>query len=366
MSLTATRTQVLGFRMRAQQLHRESGAVGDTAVLDIGVQDTGPDGGLWALANRGVDVSALSDDVLATVWSIRGAPHLYLRSALPAVAAAVQPFSDADAGKRMYNAAKPLKAAGIANLTALDEVGKAMRAVVTRPTVKGEVSTELTARMSAPYLRFCRPCNATHVYEMPFRLAALRAGLELQAGTSPPVLQRIPGFRRETRPSHRHDVVRAYLRLLGPATPQHVAGYLDAPVTDVRARWPEDTVEVEVEGERRWVLAADAERLDEPPPETVRLLGPFDLFLQLRDRPLLVSGATRMKELWPVLGRPGAVLVDGEVAGLWRPRKSGKRLRVQVTPWVPMTASLQRSVGEQAERLAAYRGVQLSAVDVAP
>jgi len=364
MAVTASRTQVLRFRIRAQQLHRDSATLGDTAVLDIGVQDTGPDGGLWALVNRGVDVSALPDDVLATVWTIRGAPHVYLRSALPAVAAAVQPYSDGDAGKRIYDASKPLKAAGIANLTALDEVAQQMRSVVTRPTVKGEVSTELATRMSEPYLRFCRPCNATHLYEMPFRLAALRAGLELQAGTSPPVLQRIPGFRRDSRRSPRHDVIRAYLRLLGPATPQQAAGYLDAPVKDVRAHWPEDVVEVEVEGERRWVLSSDAECLDQPPAGTVRLLGPFDLFLQARDRPLLVPDASRAKALWPVLGRPGAVLANGEVAGVWRPRKSGKRLRVQVTPWARMTASLRRAVEEQAERLAAYRQVQLSAVDV--
>jgi hypothetical protein len=56
-----TRRQVLGFRVRAQQLDRESGALADTAVFDIGVQDTGPDGGLWALAIRGIDVPALED-----------------------------------------------------------------------------------------------------------------------------------------------------------------------------------------------------------------------------------------------------------------------------------------------------------------
>jgi hypothetical protein len=365
MVVTATRAQVLAFRVRAQQLDRESGRLPDTAVLDIGVQDTGSDGGLWALANRGVDVSAVADDDLATVWTIRGAPHLYLRSDLAAVAHAVQPYSEADAGKRILDASRPLKAAGIANLTALDEVATNMRAVVTRPMVKGEVSTELTGRMSPAYLRFCRPCNATHLYEMPFRLAALRAGLELQPRTSPPVLRRIAGFRRDTSPSSRHDVIRSYLRLLGPATPQQVSGYLDAPVKEVRARWPEDATEVEVEGERRWMLAADADRLDAPMPESIRLLGPFDLFLQARDRPLLVPEPTRVKVLWPVLGRPGAIMARGEVTGVWRPRTSGNRLRVQVTPWGRMTASLRRAVGEQAERLAAHRAVRLAGVDVA-
>ncbi|MGO8610075.1 hypothetical protein ACC848_44805, partial [Rhizobium johnstonii] len=77
------------------------------------------------------------------------------------------------------------------------------------------------------------------------RLAALRAGLELEPGTSPPVLRPVPGF-APAAPSDRLDVVRAYLRLLGPATPAQVAGYLDAALTDVQARWPADAVEVTV------------------------------------------------------------------------------------------------------------------------
>ena len=52
-----TRSQVLSFRVRAQQLDRTSGTIADTAVLDLGVQDTGPDAGRWALTNRGVDVA---------------------------------------------------------------------------------------------------------------------------------------------------------------------------------------------------------------------------------------------------------------------------------------------------------------------
>jgi hypothetical protein len=361
MGMPVTRRQVLGFRVRAQQLDRAAGALEDTAVLDIGVQDTGPDGGLWALAVRGVDVSALTGDELATAWTIRGAPHLYLRSDLPAVAAATAPFSDADAGKRIYDAAKPLEAAGIPNLVALDTIAAAMRSIVTEPMVKGELSTRLTAVMDAPYVRPCVPCNAVHMWEMPFRLAALRAGLELQAGTSPPVLQPVPGLAPAEEVPDRFDVVRAYLRLLGPATSRHVAGYLDAPLKDVQARWPADAVEVDVEGERRWLLSGDVDRLADPP-ALARLLGPFDLFLQARDRPLLVDDAARAKDLWRTLGRPGGVLLDGEVVGTWRARRSGKGVAVTVAPWEPVPAAARAAIGEQAERLAAFRQLPLTSV----
>ena len=364
MVASVTRAQVLSFRVRAQQLDLDAVELADSAVLDIGVQDTGPDGAGWAMSNRGVDKSGLSGDELVKVWTIRGAPHIYRRENLPLVAAAVEPFSDADAGKRIYDASKPLKSAGISNLAALDAVAAAMRSVVVKPMVKGEVSTQVTALMDPPYLRFCRPCNTTHLYEMPFRLAALRAGLELEEGTSPPVLRRAPGFERAARTSGRYDVVRAYLRLLGPGTPKHVADYLDAPVKDVKARWPDDVVEVLVEGEPRWVLSSDAGKLTSERVTTTRLLGPFDLFLQARDRKPLVDDPARAKALWPALGRPGAVLLDGEIAGLWRPRKSGKRFRVHVELWAKASASVRKAITEQAERLAAYRQVPLSGIDI--
>jgi len=359
MARQLTRSDVLGFRMRAHQLDRASGSVADTAVLDLGVQDTGADAGRWALAVRGLD-DVRADD-LALVWTLRGAPHLYRRADLPGVAAATAPFSDADAGKRIFDAAKPLKAAGIPNLTALDTVAAAMRDIVSTPTVKGEMSRQLTERMDRPYLRFCRPCNATHMHEQSFRLAALRAGLELQPGTSPPVLQPIPGFvPAGSVPAHL-DVVRGYLRLHGPASAQQVAAYLDAPVRDVQARWPDDAVEMSVDGGRRWVLAADVDRLAAGPVHTTRLLGPFDPYLQSRDRALLVPDEVHAKDLWRTLGRPGGVLVDGEITGTWRPRKTGGKLTVQVELW---SGTVPVGLDAEAERLAAVRNSRLAGVVV--
>jgi len=361
LAATVSRAEVLGFRVRAQQLDRQDVGLADVAVLDFGVQDTGPDGGRWALALRGLSDVDAADLVL--LWTLRGAPHLYRRSEVASVAAAVAPFSEADAGKRIFDAGRPLKAAGIGNVEALDAVAAAMRSIVTRPTVKGEVSSRLTAVMPKPYLRHCRSCATTHLYEMPFRLAAVRAGLELQPGTSPPVLERIPRFRVAARAEARHDVVRAYLRFLGPATPKHVAGFLDAPVADVKARWPDDAVEVSVDGEKRWLLSDDVAALGAAP-HVVRLLGPYDLYLQGRDRELLVPDAAHAKALWPVLGRPGGVLVDGEVTGTWRPRASGRRLRLEVTLWSGRRSGAARAaLAEQAERLAAHRGSALTGVD---
>ena len=350
--MQVTRDAVLRHRVHVQQLDG-SGPGDDASILDLGAQDSGQDGAAWALALRGCAIP-VEDLVLA--WTLRGAPHAYRRAEIAAVAAAVAPLSEADAAKRVFDASKPLKEAGIPVLDALDRVASEMRDVVTGPTVKGDLSSALTGRLDAPYLRWCRPCQATHSYEQTFRLSALRAGLELEPGTSPPVLHRIPGWRgpASTVPAHL-DPVRAVLRLLGPSSPQQVAAYVDAPVKEIRAHWPEDVEPVEVDGTRLDALADDVAALRDPAPVTgVRLLGPFDLFLQGRDRALVVPDQAARTDLWRVLGRPGGVLVGHELVGSWRPRSAGRKLRIALTMW--SGDDVPAGVAEQGERLAAHRG----------
>ena len=279
------RRDVLARRIAAQQLDRPAAErpVTDAHLLDLGVQDTGRDGASWALANRGVPLRspaelAASPD-LALVWSLRGAPHYYRRSDLRGVLDATTPYDDADARKRTLDASRPLTAAGIGMREGMGVVATTMHAVVDRPTPKGELSGALTARLPAPYLRWCNPCQATHSYEQTFRLSALAAGLELEPGTSPPVLHRIPGWDRapalgdpERAPAHLR-VVDAYLRLCGPTTPAATAAFLDMPVAVVKAHWPKETPDL--------AEPAATEGL-------VRLLGPFDLWLQARDREVVV------------------------------------------------------------------------------
>jgi hypothetical protein len=232
------------------------------------------------------------------------------------------------------------------------------------------MSTELAKRLDRPFLHFCRPCNTTHTYEQPFRLAVLQAGLELEPGASPPVLRRIPGRRPApykhlaTQAEVRFDVIRGYLHFFGPAPVRAISTYLDAPMADVTANLPEDVIEVRVEGvdpkAQRYALAGDLEVLadaaDGPATGVVPLIGSHDPYLQLRDRDVLVAGTPRQKDLWRTLGRPGAVLVDGDVAGTWRPRSSGKTLAIDLDAWTSIKGKTRKAVEQELERLAAYRG----------
>lgn len=368
------RGTALRYRLAVQQLDRPPRSVADptdAAVLDAGVQDTGPDGALWALAQRGVTVTAADRPAsLAYAWTLRGAPHAYRRIDLRDVERAVRPWSDDDAARRVFDAARPLRTAGIPPTRALAAAARAMREVVVRTTVKGDVSRAMTGAMPDAYLRECRPCGTTHMYEQTFRLAALHAGLELEAGTSPPVLRRIPrwpssqvGDPEPPPPGGPLDVVRTALHLLGPSTPALVAGYLDAPAREVAARWPQDAVTVEVDGRPAHLLAGDVDALRAsatPPPDlTVRLLGPYDLYLQARDRDLLVPDPEGRHALWPVLGRPGAVLAGHDVVGTWRPRARRGVLDLEVTPWGRWSRTVRDGVAAQHALLAGFRGLRV-------
>ena len=372
--MDVTREQVIGHRIAAQQLDREPSTrrtVTDAATLDLGVQDSGRDGASWALANRGVPIAGpgvlAEADELALVWSLRVSPHFYRRAEIVEVMSAVSPFDDADAAKRLLGAAKPMAQAGLGAGDAIAEVARTMRATATKPTVKGDVSTRVTQELPGAYAIHCRPCNADHVPESLFRMAALFGGLELAPATSPPVLRRIPDWPRrpagiaaepERAPEHLQPI-RAYLRLLGPATPAEVAGFLDTTAGLVKEHWPEDAVQVGVGVKKKWLLGELSE-----PARVVRLLGPYDLLVQGSDRELLVPEVGHRKALWPTLGRPGPLLADGEIVGFWRPRAKGTKLDLEVELWRPKAVS-KGAIGEQAERLAAHRGLSLGSISSA-
>ena len=73
--------------------------------------------------------------------------------------------------------------------------------------------------------------------------------------------------------------------------------------------------------------------MDDPDPRRLRLLGSYDLFLQGRDRGLILPDKSQHKALWPVIGRPGAVLSGVEIIGTWRPKTTGTEFTLRLDLW---------------------------------
>jgi hypothetical protein len=362
-ALEVTREQVLGYRVIAQGLERGATKVAELAVLDIGVQDSVSDGARLAFDARLAATAPIGGvgpgSPLALVWSLRGAPHVHRRRDLDSLAAALWPLSPADAGARMNQTGPHLRAAGIDAMAAFTASAKTLHALITGPTTKGAASTALTRKVPGALKRYCRVCKVTHVGDMVLRAAALPAGIELEPDSSPPVL--VP--RAKARWPVAGDLkavqklIKAYLTVLGPAGPTEVAGYLEARRADIAALWPSGLTEVSVDGRAAWIPASalSALRAAHPAP-IVRLLSPFDPYLQARDRDLIVPDRAAQKVLWPILGRPGVVLVDGEVAGVWRPRASAKKLVLTVEAFAPLPPGVWSRIEAEAARVASVRG----------
>lgn len=362
-----TRAQVLAHRVRAHGLDRATTEVDDLRLLDLGVLDTGPVGAGGALVARVGEAGLHQPEDWVRVWSVRGAPHWHRPQDVLPMARALWPADSADAGARLLGVGTTLKKAGLDPLEELRTAATALRQVVSTPTAKGDASAAVTRALPPEHSYACRICKATHIHDHLMRMAALPAGLHLTPDTSPPVLARIPkwpGVPKEQEGAA--DVVSAYLRLHGPATPAAVAAYLQTSQRAVKASWPDDLAEVQVDGTAMWLPEDDLPALrDAPAPELVRLLPSCDPWIIARDRELVIPQKARHKAMWPVIGPPGAVLVDGEVAGTWRTKASAKRLGIEVTPFGRLTKATLAAIDDEALLVARARGVEEASVRVA-
>jgi hypothetical protein len=375
--IDVSRAQVLGYRFAAHQLDRSAPRRSALAVLALGLQDSGGSAPLIVDARvRGEPQTRSPADAkdLTLVWSLRGAPHWHRRAEAGRLAAALWPLSEKDAETRLGGTGRAVVRAGESASEMFAAAARALRTVVDRAVTKGAASTAVTPLVPAALTSNCRACGAVHISDLAMRLGSLPAGLELEPGTSPPVLRRRPRGRvvDSGDPAAFGGLVRHFLALTGPAGPSEVAWFFAARRADVVAHWPADLVEIAVEGRSGRFLPAEAARrlrrvgtgrTDGVDVTAVRLLAPFDPFLQTSDRDLLVPSRGRQKQLWPVLGRPGALVAGGEVIGMWRPSKSGARLAVRVQPFSRLSAAQRRAVEVEAERMGVVRGADQVSVD---
>jgi winged helix DNA-binding protein len=359
------REQILAYRIAAQGLHREGTDAAGLAVFDLGLQSAPRDTAVISLVARlagGLtERSFVDDERFVLAWTHRGAPHYHRADELPLVAAALVPLDEADAMARMLWQRKQVEAAGMSATEGLFTSARAIRAVVDRPMSKGAVSAAITRIIPAGLSYWCRGCQATHILEQVMRLAAIHGGARLESGMWPATLAPITGrgrIRTKADPAAATAVVERYLRLHGPATPSEAAGFIGTTTNTMKSMWPAGLAEVRVAGRKAFLPEPDLALLTDPPePDPVRLLPPWDPFLQSRDRALLVPDKPRQKEIWKIIGNPGALLAGGELAGTWRTKGSGrKRLDFTIGTFWTLPADTRKAVEAEAEQVAAARG----------
>ncbi|MEO6512724.1 MAG: crosslink repair DNA glycosylase YcaQ family protein, partial [Nocardioides sp.] len=148
--------------------------------------------------------------------------------------------------------------------------------------------------------------------------------------------------------------IEQYLRSYGPAAPVSFAPWFGCPPTWAAERMAAHPgLEcVELDGTAAYDLP-DAS-YDASAPEGVRLLPYFDAFVVgSRPRHLLFPGRAAERALVPSgqAGNYPVLLVDGEVAGVWHQKRSGRRIAVTVEPLRRWSTARSAAVEEQVRRL---------------
>ena len=346
----ATRARILAFRLARHHLHERARDAGAAAAA--GLQDTPPGSAGIALAAR-ADVGPEALDELVVVPSLRGAATAVALEDLAMFTLGLEPSDEDEAKHLTGNAFKDLDEHTA--LEALDVASEAVRDVLAGgPLIKGEFHRALTEQVPEDLRRWCKGCGEHHVHPSLWRATSIRGVLAIVGREG-----RSPVFGTPPPAPHMDDpggaLARRYLQVHGPSTPLlfRYWAYLTLPhAKRLLAR----AGELARAGDG-WVLAEDAE-LEAPEPEGARLLPNLDPLASAKDREILVPDEAVRKRIWTSLGGPGMALVDGEVAGLWRPRKKGKRLVVELEPLRKLSAAECDGLAAEAERLAPFRGAE--------
>ena len=172
-------------------------------------------------------------------------------------------------------------------------------------------------------------------------------------GALAPTIWSVP--RPSIEPSDaRLELARRHLRVFGPSTASGFATWAGVGSREARAAF--DGLEAELLPVRTpigegWILAGDEGSFLAPPDPASpsRLLPSGDAFYLLwgADRELLVADATHRAELWTSRVWPGAVLVDGDIVGVWRRANAD----LSIDPWRRLSAAERGAVEAEAASL---------------
>ncbi len=361
------REQALAFRVAAHNLHERlpAGSAREAAAV-IGLQDFPPGSAPVALAAR-VEGSRPQDlDELVIVYSFRGAAIAVPPKELAVFTTALAPPDEDAARAQIGNATESLDAAGVNALDALERVSGAVAdALSDGPLERDDFHQALRERLPPELLWWCRGCGSHHVHPLLWRATGVMGVLAVAGRRGRVTVFGAPPKAPKVKDASA-ELVRRFLRAYGPATRTELAAWAGISPAHARALLAEieDEVEgVDLAGRQALILAADSDRLASPPAASgVRLLGGYDAYLDQRDRETLLPDRDLRKRVRRPLGNPGVALVDGQLAGLWRPEKKGKRLVVNIEPITPAARRAADGVEAEASVVAAHRGCSTAEV----
>ena len=349
-TLHVDREQALAFRVAGHHLHQRTDPI--TAVAACGLQDYPP--GWVAVALHARARGQPDPDRLVTVNAMRGSPYVVPRAEVAIFTAALVPDDPGLKAVVGSQTAAEVAAAGFDVRAALDLVaGAAREGLAAGPLERDDFHQALRQRLPEELLPWCRGCQSHHVRPGLWRALGPLGVTEMPAKAT----WALGGEPAMDLTTARDELVRRFLRCYGPATHSQLASWAQTAPAHAKALFEavgDELEPVAVDGRRGFVLADDLPRLESPPAaKGVRLLGGHDPYVAQPDRAALTPDAELRKRLFPAVGRPGVVLSEGAMAGLWRGRKKGSVLDVEID-WLGEPID----IGVEAAAVATLRGCQ--------
>jgi len=309
------REAVLAFRAGANHLCVRLPAGSLAAAAHPGLQDSSPRSAVLALHARVEDVrpNDWESDALVQVWGPRGAVYVVPKRDVGVFTLGVLPRDRARRAEREAVADAVLEALGRREMTGSD----------------------LTQHIPDIDHVAVRLANATGRLRIRWdgRDTTVTAARRPRGGAEPARL----------------ELLRRHLRCVGPSTPEGFRWWAGLERDDAERTWAgvgDELAEVDVKGTAAWLLADDVGALRRARQmRGVRLLPPGDPYLGGADRDRLVPQAAHRRAVWPPKNVwPGALLVDGEVAGTWRRQVR----RVTITAWGALSTETRDAVEAEA------------------
>ncbi|HEY7031224.1 MAG TPA: winged helix DNA-binding domain-containing protein [Thermomicrobiales bacterium] len=313
---------------------------------------------LWARID-GLERGALHDALwrqraLVKLWAMRGTLHLLPAAELGLWLAALGTQT------KYGNASHP-------EIDALsDAVGRALAGrLLTREELARAVEEDTGSPVDAEWVRFSW---GSYLKAASFRgliCFADNTGTNVRF-TTPATWVRHNIDRPDAAEALR-EITRRFLGAYGPLAPEDLAlwwgGYGPAPGRRMLAALGDEVAEVDVEGQRAWVLARDVPAIAAAESRnTARLLPAFDPWVvgASRGAAALLEPEHKARVYRPQGWLSSVLLVNGRMVGVWRHAPKGRRLLVQIEPFGTLPRWARAQIEAEAERLAAFLGGELA------
>lgn len=392
MAEEVSRGDVIAFRLGAHHLTER---LGENGLLDAagrcGIQNSPPGSALLALHARvrNLTQEQVADAVaeeksLLQTWSMRGAPFYFPAVDAPVFTAGVLPPTEETMRHFVPGVEPALDALGMSLVETVEltraEIGAVLSGRRLAVNELGAVIAKRIARKLPKRQRDVWEEDGPYAPDQPLgegvvhfciRILTLQRVVCLapRAGNKAPFVlvdewlgHPIPDIDPAVA---RAELLRRYLRCYGPSRRGDFAAWAGIRASDTDPWWSlveDELTPVEFRGSS-WILTQDLDALrSAPAPKGVRLLPPRDPYTQVRDRETIIDRKYH-QQVWKTVGEPGTVLADGEITGIWRPRKSGRQLTITVKTFDSLPARDKTSLQDEAEQVAPLRGASSVAVE---